>query len=204
MSLFWLWIGRLAWRARRKGSSEPHCSPRTEGTAGTQHPSLSHSIPHSYAQGHTGTFSSLSALMVSPAFSMFLQRQLCQGIPLSISPFCLSLNARCSDPRGIKPHDSGHLFLWSSISSAYCMLLCLQMTISPHSVRRFSRGFQISSFFSLCSVHHWPEKVVFIILRYCLVPSSGQWTNGLWSVESTPVFSPSLGHLLRPQWGRQQ
>lgn len=56
----------------------------------------------------------------------------------------------------------------------------------------------------LSSLHHWPQKVVFIILRYCSAPSWGQWTNGLWSEESTPVFSPSLGHLLRPLWGRQQ
>lgn len=54
----------VAYGAWRKGSSEPHYSPKTESTAGTQQPSLSHSIPHSYAQGHTGTFSSLAALMV--------------------------------------------------------------------------------------------------------------------------------------------
>lgn len=60
-----------------------------------------------------------------------------------------------------------------------------------------STGLQISSLISLCSLHHWPEKVVFITLRYCLVPSWGQRTNGLWSLESTSVFSPSLGRLPR-------
>lgn len=49
-------MAAAAWRPG-EGSSEPRCSPRTEGTAGTQHPRPSHSIPHSYAQGHTGTFS---------------------------------------------------------------------------------------------------------------------------------------------------
>lgn len=46
-----------------------------------------------------------------------------------------------------------------------------------------------------------PKKVVFRIFRYCLVLSWGQWTNGLWTVEFTPVFSPSLGQLLRPPDG---
>lgn len=136
MSPSLLWIARVAWRAWRKGSSEPRCSPRTEGTAGTQHPSLSHSIPHSYAQGHTGTFSPhglacrlhVSAeAAVSGDSSVYFSL-----LPVSLSRCTLFTSQRNKSPR----LRQATLFLWSSINSLYSTFLCLAISISIHSALR--------------------------------------------------------------------
>lgn len=47
------------------------------------------------------------------------------------------------------------------------------------------------------------KKAVLFGLRHHTVVSWGCWINGYWSLESAPLFSSSLGHLLRPQWARQ-
>lgn len=47
------------------------------------------------------------------------------------------------------------------------------------------------------------KKAVLFGLQHRTVVSWGCWINGYWSLESAPLFSSSLGHLLRPQWARQ-
>lgn len=47
------------------------------------------------------------------------------------------------------------------------------------------------------------KNVVLVGVKHCTVVSWGCWINGCWSVQSAPLFSSSLGHLLRPQWARQ-
>lgn len=85
MRLFWLWISCVAWRAWRKGSSEPYCSPRTEGTAGTQHPCYARSTQHSNAQGQREVFSfgphGLACLLHVAAEAAVSGDSLCLFIP---------------------------------------------------------------------------------------------------------------------------
>lgn len=109
MSPFWLWISLVAWGAWRKGSFEPFSSPRTEATAGTQHPALSRLPAHSNAMGHAVVRFSFSPRGLACLLHVSAEA--------AASGDCSHLSS-CCHPIGAS---SGPPFLWSTVNAAYRM-----------------------------------------------------------------------------------
>lgn len=101
--------------------------PLSLTTVPRQKAQLGLSSPVFHTPFHTATHRDSQGLSVpqQPSWSSLSSPCFCRGSCVRrfrcLSPFCLCLIARCSDPSGMNPHNSDHLF--SEILSVQCMIL---------------------------------------------------------------------------------